>query len=242
MSVSPLASWVPAGGAFDRVLYLQDGQNLFDPSASFGGWHVQDSLPAGILAVGIHNTADRIDEYTPWTDDIGAGPVGGQGDAYADLVRFAIRGFVEARYGLPPIEGVLGSSLGGLIALHMAQRYPDVFDFAASMSGTLGWGSIGPHNVTIIEHAQTAGHQATAIYLDSGGSGTCVDSDGDGIWDDDPAAEDNYCETLQMRTVLETAGYVIDSDLWYWWEPDALHNEAAWAARVWRPLQVFDGL
>lgn len=237
-----LEIWVPAGGVFDRVLYLQDGQNLFDPSTVWGGWNLQASLPARILAVGIHSSADRTSEYTPWTDDLGSGPMGGQGNEYADLVRLSIRGFIESRYGLAPVEGVLGSSLGGLIALHMGQRYPGVFDFSASMSGTLGWGSIGPHNVTIIENAQSAGHQGNAVYLDSGGSGTCIDGDGDGIWDDDPTATDNYCVTLQMRTVLEGTGYVLDTDLWYWWETDALHNEAAWAARVWRPLQIFDGL
>jgi hypothetical protein len=237
-----LEIWVPAGGVFDRILYLQDGQNLFDPSASWGGWHLQDSIPTGMLAVGIHSSLDRINEYTPWTDDLGSGPTGGQGDAYADLVRFTIREFIEGRYGLAPVEGVMGSSLGGLISLHIAQRFPDIFDFSASMSGTLGWGSVGPHNVTIIEHAQSAGHQGNVIYLDSGGSGTCFDGDGDGIWDDDPTATDNYCVTLQMSTVLEGVGYVFDADLWYWWETDALHNEAAWAARVWRPLQVFDGL
>jgi hypothetical protein len=237
-----LEIWVPAGGVFDRVLYLHDGQNLFDPSASFGGWRLQDSLPPEILAVGIHSTANRIGDYSPWPDDLGSGPIGGDGDAYADLVRSTIREFIESRYGLAPIEGVMGSSLGGLISLHIGQSFPDVFDFTASMSGTLGWGSIGPHTVTVIEKAQTLGHQGNVIYLDSGGSGSCFDGDGDGIWDDDPTATDNYCVSLQMRSVLESAGYVLDADLWYWWESDALHNEAAWAERVWRPLAVFDGL
>lgn len=54
-----------------------------------------------------------------------------------------------------------------------------------------------------------------------------------------PAATDNYCENQQFRDVLETAGYVSGTDLWHWWEPDAPHNEAAWADRVWRPLEIF---
>jgi hypothetical protein len=80
------------------------------------------------------------------------------------------------------------------------------------------------------------------LYLDSGGLGTCYDSDNDTILDDDPNATDNYCENAQMRDVLESIGYTMDADLFYVWEPGAEHNEAAWAARVWKPLQIFSAL
>ena len=87
-----------------------------------------------------------------------------------------------------------------------------------------------------------SGHQGVPIYLDSGGDGSCYDGDGDGIEDDDPNASDNYCENLQLRDTLEAAGYTHDVDLWHWWEPGAPHNEAAWAERVWRPLELFAGI
>ena len=119
---------------------------------------------------------------------------------------------------------------------------PDDWDFAASLSGTAGWGSIGLQNPTIIDLMRQAGHQDIAIYLDSGGNGGCYDSDGDGTDDDDPTASDNYCETIQLRDTLAAAGYRYDSDLWHWWEPGAPHNEAAWADRVHRPLEIFSGL
>jgi hypothetical protein len=49
---------------------------------------------------------------------------------------------------------------------------------------------------------------------------------------------DNYCETVQMRDVLDSAGYEFNVDLFHWHEPGALHNEAAWHARVGLPLTV----
>jgi len=232
---------VPAGPV-THVLYAEDGQNLFDPAAIWGGWHLQDAAPAGMLVVGIDNTAARFDEYTPVPDviDDSGVPVGGQGDAYAAFVQDTVRPLVRAQYGEPGPVGLLGSSLGGLISLHIADRYPGEFAFAASMSGTLGWGSIGADHETEIARYAAAGHRDTAIYLDSGGYGTtCADTDGDGTNDDDADSADNYCETIQLRDTLAAEGYAFDVDLWHWWEPNAAHDEVAWAARVARPLAHF---
>ena len=237
--------WVPEG-PLERVLYVHDGQNLFNPEANWGGWHLQESAPPGTLIVGIDNTPARIDEYTHVQDQIDDGGAwfGGAGDAYADFLQHTVRPLIDGRYDEPGTIGLMGSSLGGLISLHVADRHPGVYAFAASLSGTMGWGSIGAgvHNETMIERLVAHGHQATVLYIDSGGSGPCSDTDGDGIDDDDPAAADNYCENLQMRDALTTIGYAPDVDLHYWWEPDAPHNEAAWAARVSRPLDIFDDL
>jgi hypothetical protein len=233
-----IRAWIPAG-EITHTLYAQDGQNLFDPEAFWGGWHLQESAPDGMLIVGIDNTDARFDEYTHVADLLYGDWYGGEGDAYADWMRDELRPLVAATWGEAGPVGLLGSSLGGLISLHAAGRDEGEYAFAASMSGTLGWGSIGADNETMIERYAAAGHRDTAIYLDSGGSGDCFDSDGDGIEDDDPAASDNYCETLQMRDTLEAAGYEFDVDLWHWWEEDAEHNEAYWADRVWRPLEVF---
>jgi predicted alpha/beta superfamily hydrolase len=133
----------------------------------------------------------------------------------------------------------MGSSLGGLVSLYFAHAYPDDYDFAASLSGTVGWGSIGMHNPTIIELMAADGHGPVPLYVDSGGGGTCEDADGDGIEDDAADGADNYCENIQLRDSLVDAGYQYEVDLWHWWEPDAEHNEMAWAARVFRPLQIF---
>lgn len=232
--------WVPNDAA-THVLYMHDGQNLFDPDAIWGGWQLEDEIPLAMMVVGVDNTAARFDEYTHVVDDFGSGLVGGDGDAYTTFVNDVVRALVEKHYGEPLTVGVMGSSLGGLISLHMADRFPNDIAFAASMSGTVGWGSIGLNNETIIERLEAAGHQPVALYVDSGGNGTCADSDGDGI-DDDGTANDNYCENLQLAGVLTSIGYTANVDFWHWHEPDAPHNEAAWGARVWRPLSLFADL
>lgn len=237
LAARELRVWVPEE-AVTHVLYAHDGQNLFDPSAIWGGWRLQESLPPGMLVVGIDNTPDRMDEYTHTKDDIGE-IVGGKAEDYGDLVENTIRPLIRDHYGEAGRVGMMGSSLGGLISLYFAHRYPEDYDFAASLSGTVGWGSIGMNNPTIIEWMEADGHGPVPLYIDSGGGGTCVDSDGDGIQDDATDGADNYCENLQLRDTLMGVGYQPEQDLWHWWEPGAEHNEMAWAARVFRPLELF---
>ncbi len=237
-----LQVWVPQDGAFTHALYVHDGQNLFDPEAPFGGWQFTQFLPGGILVVGIDNTGvNRMDEYTHVTDVIQGMTVGGMGDNYADLVELEIRPLIEEAYGVPDVVGTMGSSLGGLISFHIADRFPDSYDMALSLSGTMGWGSIGDgvNEETMIERYIAAGHRSTALYLDSGGNAnTCVDADADTI-EDDGDGTDNFCENNQFRDALAGIGYTFDVDLWHWHEPNAPHNEAAWAARLDYPLELF---
>ncbi|MEZ4240685.1 MAG: alpha/beta hydrolase-fold protein [Myxococcota bacterium] len=239
-----LRVWVPAGSGPWPVLYVQDGNNLFDPEAIWGGWRLPEALATRdpVLVVGIDNTVDRMDEYTHVPDDIGTGVIGGAGDAYAALVEDHVRPHIEATYGSTGLDGVMGSSLGGLISLHVAQRYPGRYDFVASLSGTLGWGKFGLSEPTVQENWLAAPPAGTAVYLDSGGgpgANGCQDLDGDGETEDDPDASDNYCETRQLADALAASGYTWDVDLWHWWSPDAPHNEAAWADRVGLPLDLF---
>lgn len=236
-----LQVWVPDGGAFTHALYAHDGQNLFDPGAIWGGWRLQDSVPPGLLVVGIDNTPARMDEYTHVPDTLDGEPYGGLGDAYADLVEETIRPRMEAAYGEAAVVGTMGSSLGGLIAYAIADRFPERYAMAISLSGTMGWGSIEQHNETMIERYAAAGKRDFALYLDSGGAGTCEDADADGI-DDDGDAGDNYCENLQLFGVLEGLGYSEGADLWYVHDPNGVHNEQFWAERVGAPMATFVGL
>jgi predicted alpha/beta superfamily hydrolase len=232
--------WVPEGSA-SHLLYAHDGQNLFDPNAPYGGWKMDEVAPAGLMIVGIDFTEFRTWEYTYTTEPTASGPLGGGGDLYAAFVQNTVRELVRTHYGEPSRVGVIGSSFGGIMSLHMADRYPGQFDFVASLSGTVDWGSwAGTGTDTMINRYKAAGHRNTAIYIDSGGNGTtCVDSDGDGSNDDDPTETDKYCLNLQFKTELLDIGYVLETDLWHHWTPDALHNEAAWAARVAGPFQIF---
>jgi len=237
-----LQVYVPADGAFTHALYAHDGQNLFDPGAQFGYWKLQETVPPQMLVVGVDNTPARMDEYTHVPDIIQVDEIGGQGLAYADFIDGVVRPRMEAAYGPAQVVGTMGSSLGGLISLVIADRFPDRYDMAISMSGTVGWGSISLHNETILERYIAAGKRDFAIYVDSGGDGTCGDADQDGIDDDDPQASDNYCENAQLHALLTGLGYDEGVDLWYVHAPGQPHNESAWAARVDVPLAAFAAL
>jgi hypothetical protein len=230
---------VPQGGAFSHALYVHDGQNLFNPEAIWGGWRLMESAPPGMLIVGIANTPARMHEYTPVPDVINGQTVGGDGAKYATLVDAVIRPRMEAAYGPAAVVGTMGSSLGGLISLVIADMFPQRYDMAISLSGTVGWGSIEADNETILERYEAAGKRGFAIYIDSGGEGTCVDADGDGIEDDAPDSFDNYCENAQFYAILQQLGYAPESEVFYVHAPGAMHNELEWAKRVGVPLQIF---
>jgi lipoprotein signal peptidase len=236
--------WLPSA-PITTHLYVHDGQNLFDPEAIWGGWHLQENLGPSTLAIGIDNTPERMSEYTHVSDQVSGQTVGGLGDEYTDYIDQQIRPLIETRYGKPSKVGMMGSSLGGLISLYYAFRFPQRLDFVASLSGTVGWGSLAFHNPTIIELIDNqAGSSLPPVYLDSGGSPGqgCVDSDMDGIMDDSPDSSDNYCENEQLLNILYSHGYQEKVNVWYSWDPNAPHNEAAWAARVQQPLTILESL
>ncbi len=146
------------------VLYMHDGQNLFDPMAPYGGWQVDDVIDdllargrmQEIIVVGMANTPDRTDEYTHVEDflPLEGGWVGGEAPVYAQFVVNEVKPFIDARYRTRPDRdstAILGSSLGGLVSFYLGWAYPEVFGYVGGMSSTLGWGSINADNETMIE-------------------------------------------------------------------------------------------
>jgi metallo-beta-lactamase class B len=104
------------------VLYMHDGQNLFDAATSFAGeWGVDETLDSlhalgdpGVIVVGIDNgRMKRMDEYTPWHNTRYGG---GEGDAYVDFLTQTLKPYVDAHYRTLAERvhtGVAGSSMGG---------------------------------------------------------------------------------------------------------------------------------
>lgn len=118
------------------VIYMQDGQNLFDPAYSFAGeWMVDESMTNffdegdySAIVVGIDNGgSERIDEYSPW---INSGYGGGDGEAYASFIVETLKPFIDAEFRTRPereYTGIAGSSLGANISMYAAVEYQDVF-------------------------------------------------------------------------------------------------------------------
>ncbi len=147
--------WLPEGyDAQDRgkkysVLYMHDGQNLFDAATSFlGEWEVDESLTklmnAGYestIVVGIDNgESERFNELSPaWElsklgKDYISAPAGGK---YADFIVNTVKPYIDGHFNTKPqreYTGVGGSSMGGIMSLYMAMKYADVFDYGIIFS------------------------------------------------------------------------------------------------------------
>ncbi len=125
------------------VLYMHDGQNLFDAATSFAGeWEVDETLNQMYeegkivpIVVGIDNGGvDRIDEYTPWPNQQYGG---GDGDLYAQFIVETLKPYIDENYRTITDRvqtGVMGSSLGGLISHYIAIKYQDVFGLSGIFS------------------------------------------------------------------------------------------------------------
>ncbi|MGI5830351.1 MAG: alpha/beta hydrolase-fold protein [Bradymonadia bacterium] len=240
-----LRVYVPAGSGPWPVLYAHDGQNLFSPYAIGNGWKLREALAqisANFLVVGIDNTEDRMNEYTHVDDKVFGEVFVSKGKEYAAFVHDDVRNFIEKQYPTKELRGLMGSSLGGLISLYIAHLYPDSYDIALSLSGTLAWGRFGLDNTTMLKLYQNAGKRDFTIYADSGGGPGDGCSTGQEDAHKDENDRDNYCATKAFVDGLSAMGYEYEKNLYHWHEPEAEHNEAAWAARVFRPLTLFKNL
>ena len=132
------------------VLYLQDGQNVFDAATSFSGeeWRADETATRLILEkkiepliiVAIANTKHRMDEYTLDRDE--THHAGGGGRDYMRFVVEEVKPFIDKTYPTRPgrnSTAVGGSSLGAVISLEICSHYPDHFGNCLAMSPALGW-------------------------------------------------------------------------------------------------------
>lgn len=125
------------------VLYMHDGQNLFDLyQSSFGEWEVDESMNAlfhngddSAIVVGIDNGgSNRLNEYSPWVNPQYGG---GEGDEYIDFIVETLKPYIDSNYRtLRSREntGIMGSSMGGLISMYAAIEHQDVFSKAGIYS------------------------------------------------------------------------------------------------------------
>jgi predicted alpha/beta superfamily hydrolase len=224
--------WVPPGYAQSPrarypVLYLHDGQNVFDPETSFvRGQHWQAAESAAALVregridppiiVAIDNTgAARIDEYTP-THSAHMSR-GGGAEQYAQMMLEELMPFVGERYrvrGGPRSTGLGGSSLGGLLTLYIGMRHPDVFGKLAIMSPSLWWDD----RVILRMAGERAIRPRPRIWLDTGTAeaSTARASTRDARW---------------LRRILWRQGWRSGRNLAYYEDRGGGHNEGAWAHR-----------
>lgn len=129
------------------VIYMHDGQNVFDQATAFAGeWRVDEIMDSlyykrgfAAIVVAIYNDSkERLNEYSPWRNDtLGAG---GNGDEYAYFVAKELKPFIEKNYRADPdprYNAIIGSSMGGLISLYIGLKYPQTFGRVGVFSPSL---------------------------------------------------------------------------------------------------------
>lgn len=201
-----------------RVLYMHDGQNVFDESTSFAGeWEVDESLndlfldgDKGCIVVAIDNGADlRINEYSPWYN--ATYQAGGEGEAYVDFIVETLKPYIDSNFRTLPDRqhtGIMGSSLGGLISHYAMVEHPEVFGKVGVFSPAYWF------NPEIYDHtAQNPIAEDTRLYLLAGqqeGNGSVVN------------------DVNQMESVLLQSGFPSDN-IEVKIDADGEHREWYWA-------------
>ena len=200
------------------VIYMHDGQNLFDPAMSFSGaWEVDDAVASASLQgleaiiVGIPNMRQqRITEYSPFDmREYGEG----HGADYVDFLVQTVKPLVDKRFPTQPTRentGIAGSSLGGLISLYGFFRNPDTFGFAAALSPSL-WLA----GAAIFPFIEQAPNVRGRLYVDIGHQ----------------EGEKHVDNVRRLREVLQNKGYRDGVDLRIVEDAHGHHHESAWARR-----------
>jgi predicted alpha/beta superfamily hydrolase len=223
--------WVPPGYNTEDeniypVLYAHDGQNIFDPATSSFGvdWQMDETADSLIknylikpfIIVGIYNTIHRSAEYSE--NDTGR--------AYMGFVVNKLKPFIDKNYKTNPDRETTitcGSSSGGLISFMLLWEYPEIFSGAICVSPALKINKIDYVN-NVQDYSGLK--KPIKIYIDNGGIGI----------------EEKLQPGIdEMVTVLLSKGYKMRKDLFVYTFENAEHNEAAWAARFWKPLKIFFG-
>ena len=154
--------WLPSSytpnGPRHAVLYMHDGQNLFDPETGYGGmeWKLDETLDRLIrerkvrptIVVAIWNTPKRLREYVPskafahlpprYMERVkglyGGGPLS---DGYLKFITRELKPRIDRQFRVKPDRAntvIMGSSMGGLISLYAIDEYPNIFGGAGMMS------------------------------------------------------------------------------------------------------------
>jgi pullulanase len=210
------------------VLYMHDGQNLFDQATSSAGeWQVDETCEMlignreiePIIVVGIENTAARCSEYTAWTNtDPDVSCAGGDGDAYLQAIRDVLIPEVNRRYRTqtgPANTYMAGSSLGGLISVYAAYEYDGVWGRVAGMSPSYWWA-----DQEMLNYASAASKPTilTHFYQDMGTLEPGLD---DLRTMRDIAAGQGFAEGIDFLSV-EAQGHTHSEDNWALRLPDVL--------------------
>jgi predicted alpha/beta superfamily hydrolase len=207
------------------VLYMHDGQNLFDEAVSFSGeWRVDETMEAlskeGIeaIVVGIANAGSG--RGVDYSAHVHSAYGGGGADAYVDFLVREVKPIIDGAFRTLPDRGhtgLMGSSMGGSVSLYAMLTRPDVFGFAGVMSPAFWW-SEG----TIFPFVKSLPFTGGRIYMDVG------DNESPEV----PGLREQYLnDAIRMDALLRARGYTSDN-LLFVVEPGGEHRDSAWSRRL----------
>lgn len=225
--------WLPPGYAREAgrrypVLYMHDGNNVFDARTAFLGreWGV-DEVAQGLvesgaieplIVVGVSNTPDRIGEYTWVPGTVEGHAAGGEGKQYARFLVEELKPLIDRAYRTKAGRadtGVMGSSLGGLISAYLAIHYPEVFGKVGVVSPSIWWSGYALHK-------DIAGiSNGLKIWLDMGAH------EGDA---GEQAGNLQHARLLKRQLVAR--GYREGETLGYLEDAQGSHDEPSWSRRL----------
>lgn len=202
------------------IIYMQDGQNLFDPATSYAGdWRLSQTLAelsregTEAIVIGIANTGKhRLDEYSPFQHP---GRGGGAGDRYLAFIAETLKPMVDRCFRTRPARPetfIAGSSMGGLISLYALYRYADVFGGGAVLSPSLWFA-----NRAIFRYVEENANLAVGrLYLDIGLN----------------EPESAIADVRRLRDLISERGSMSETEFAYVEDAAGRHNEATWGIRV----------
>jgi predicted alpha/beta superfamily hydrolase len=210
------------------VIYLHDGQNIFDAATAFGGveWRadetaerlIQETLIEPLIIVAVANTGEnRIHEYAPTRGRLEEGKRKRSKGLLRQYGRFLInelKPFIDAQYrtlSAAEYTGLGGSSLGGLATMALGLWHPNVFRRLAVMSPSIWWDDAAVFG--LIDQIDEEARPPLRIWLDTGTN------------------EPGWERTRLLRDGLIEKGWHLHGDLHYFEAEGADHSEAAWGHR-----------
>jgi predicted alpha/beta superfamily hydrolase len=211
------------------VLYLHDGQNVFDAATSFAGveWGADETaqrltaakLIEPIIIVAVANTGeDRIHEYAPTPanlDPVKRVQSKGSLRVYGRFLIEELKPFIDRKYRTKreaEYTGLGGSSLGGLATLVLGLWFPNYFTRLAVLSPSVWWDDCAVYK--IVDAIDETAKPPLKIWLDTG------------------TREEGWERARELRDRLVQKGWRLDDDLLYLEADGSDHSEGAWAARI----------
>jgi enterochelin esterase-like enzyme len=221
------------------VIYMQDGQNLFDESTSYAGveWKMdeaaQDLITSGktvpFIIVGIYNTPDRTGEYTPpdlAKDDLAIDGTPARGELYGRFIVEGLKPWIDQTYRTQPDRehtAIGGAALGGTIAMYITKTHNDVFGQVIALSPFLRQGD---RKMTTDWLGDGKWLHGTRVYTDMGLAPANNGNNYPG--GNDAAAEDGK----DLAKALTSTGLQPGKDFVYRDLPEGHDDEASWQGEI----------